>query len=1660
MPHMTRYPYLGPQYVVNNSVPMSAQLPADRPQSARQGGNRAATWQQSAQPQRQGDQSYNVRESGGYPRGGRGRRSYDNRRSSRDECWRCGQRGHYRSECPVPAYTLNQVGHGDNVNDSQRLNTQMDDHNVNLLSCRNEAETYIDINLKGRTVQALLDTGSDLSICPFRLCKSAKITPVTMELYAANETPVKVLGQTRIYFSVSDLNSYADVLVSDQIDELLLGFDYMKRNNCSWVFDTDRFIIHGRSVPLRTRQNKAKGVRRCFVREPVVIPPDTAINVPVRLPFHNLREPVADWVVENKQVRPGVLTARTLLPHNSDYAAIAVLNMSGVQQALKSGLEIGRARICPRKLIAEFDCVNSCDTECVANDGCDEAVVTVVDRDSDVTSVKFANTEGNESFHETALRQQPVPPRANSASGGQDPSAARECACVQTCAACRCTLVSGERGRPASCREPRQTIGPGCGINNAGIPSAVYVSRAVGEDAIQQTEGDRRTADSVDGVREYVGADIGGRLLGGQRVRAAAAARPCDGVSDRRPAERATLSTDGVSVSAASLKLGASDPELRPRPTAAQSARSVVKAAPVANGEDYYPLISVNSTVNSNSAPFVPDESCAVSVCDVDNVASHVSANVGIEPAVKRLYTLHASFPSDTSHIQPVIDMLPDCLSPEQRVKAIELIKSNADIFSRHEFDVGCTDLMTASIETGNSRPIAEPLRRHARGHLDIIDETIDRMEAAGIISKCSSPWSFNLVVVSRYDDQGKPTTPRITIDYRKLNAITYKDRYPLPNIKDCLQSLSNVSWLSSMDISSAFYQVPIRDQDKDKTAFLTRKGQYRLERMGMGLTNSPAHFARLMCCLLRGLKCCLAFLDDTLCFSTTFDDHLSDLQQMFDRFRAANLKLKPKKCKLFQTETDFLGHHVSRSGLAPQQAKVACVQNWPFPTNITELRAYLGLCSYYRSYIKGFAAIAEPLTECLRRGVALEKTPRRVEAFEKLKASLLSAPILAVPRDDPECRYVIDTDASNHSAGAVCQQWQDGKLRVIEYASRAFSRAERSYCSTRREMSALIFALRQFRPYLLCREFDIRVDNQALSFFQRLKNPGAQAARYLDFLADFQYKIIFRRGASSGNADGLSRFPPCSVKDGEPCDQCLKRVIGKHQVNAVQTRARVKADAAQQSADPTDPAATVNGPPLSDTATAADQKSTQSAGDNYSTPRKRRKITRRGPTLQSIAPKAWEYGALNWTDKSLRQAQLTDPNIGPAISWIETNERPIWSAIEAKSPMLRALWTQFASLHLINGVLFREFYDHKGEVQHNQLVLPREMRVPFLELIHNDISGHLKLAKCIPQIMRRAWWYGWRADLNLFIRTCAKCESFHRGKVPRQHLMKSTHAGFPWEKVCIDLQGPFPESNGHKFILTALCNFSKFGVCVALRNKEASTVAKALVEHVFLRFGLCHTILSDLGKEFECELLNELSAVLGVTKLRTTSFTPSANGAVENWHKLINAMFAKCVRQDQRDWADWLQYVAFAYNAAEHSATKFSPFYIFTGRTPIWTVDLLLPQTVDGERNVPEYVRNVTHKLHCVFDLVRENLNQAWLNSSRWYNKKTHPKSFEPGDRVRVYYPRRYKGKTPKWQNFFATEAVVAKKINDATYIVSAKGWKSPRLIHVDKLKPIVQFQ
>jgi len=269
----------------------------------------------------------------------------------------------------------------------------------------------------------------------------------------------------------------------------------------------------------------------------------------------------------------------------------------------------------------------------------------------------------------------------------------------------------------------------------------------------------------------------------------------------------------------------------------------------------------------------------------------------------------------------------------------------------------------------------------------------------------------------------------------------------------------------------------------------------------------------------------CLVYLDNVIVMSATFDEHLTRLTTVFDRLRAANLKLKPSKCKLFQREVIFLGHLVSADGIAPDPSKIQAVQNWPRPRNLTETRAFVGLASYYRNFVADFATIARPLYEFTKKGQSFKWTDRQEEAFFLLKKKLTEASVLAMPRD--EGLYTLDTDASNYAFGAVLQQEQNGAVRVIGYASQALSEAEKNYCTTRKELLAVIFGLKQYRQFLLAREcFVIRTDHAALTHLMRTPEPLGQQARWLDLLAEYNFKILHRAGAAHRNSDVLSRKP------------------------------------------------------------------------------------------------------------------------------------------------------------------------------------------------------------------------------------------------------------------------------------------------------------------------------------------------------------------------------------------------------------------------------------------------------------------------------------------------------------------------------------------------------
>ena len=473
-----------------------------------------------------------------------------------------------------------------------------------------------------------------------------------------------------------------------------------------------------------------------------------------------------------------------------------------------------------------------------------------------------------------------------------------------------------------------------------------------------------------------------------------------------------------------------------------------------------------------------------------------------------------------------MVDGLPSELTSEQREKVRELLIQHRAILSIGDHDVGRTHLVEHTIDTGDHRPIRQALRRQPFQHQDYIDLETNRMLEYGIIEPAASPWASNVVLVTKKDG-----SLRFCVDYRRLNSITYKDSYPLPLIDNCLNALAGSSWYSTLDLRSGYYNIPIAKSDRDKSAFITCQGCFRFTVMPFGLTCAPSVFQRLMDVVLCGLsyQTCLVYLDDIIVFGRTFEEQLERLEEVFKRLRSANLKLKPSKCFLCQHSVEFLGHVVSEKGLTMQSSKIDAINDWTSCRDVSEVRAFMGLSSYYRRFVKDFSSIAAPLYGLTQKGAEFCWTAECQEAFDDLKRRLTSEPILALPTDDGT--YVLDTDASDFGLGAILSQNQNGQEKVIAYVSRTLGKSEQKYETTRKELLAIVTGLKQFRQYLLGRHFVIRTDHAALTWLRRTAKPMPQLARWLTFIEQFDYEIEHRPGTKHGNADGLSRRTTPTVR-------------------------------------------------------------------------------------------------------------------------------------------------------------------------------------------------------------------------------------------------------------------------------------------------------------------------------------------------------------------------------------------------------------------------------------------------------------------------------------------------------------------------------------------------
>ena len=425
------------------------------------------------------------------------------------------------------------------------------------------------------------------------------------------------------------------------------------------------------------------------------------------------------------------------------------------------------------------------------------------------------------------------------------------------------------------------------------------------------------------------------------------------------------------------------------------------------------------------------------------------------------------------------------------------------------------------TINTGDHEPIYRNSYRMSPLELDELKRQLKELCDVGYIETSSSPWASPVLFVKKKDG-----SLRLCVDYRAINAITVKNKYPIPRVDEILDRLHNANYFSKLDLKSGYHQVLLHEKDREKTAFNTRYGQFQFKVLPFGLTNAPPSFMSLMNTIFRKYldDFVLIYLDDILIFSKTKSEHFEHVKKVLQTIEDNKLYLNAQKCEFLLQEVEFLGYTIGNNAVKPSPAKTACIKDWPAPKNKKEVRSFLGLCGYYRRFVPNFAAIAVPLTELTKEENTFQFYHEEEKAFATLKSTLIEHPILQLPNFEKE--FIIETDASGLAIGAVISQEIEGKLLPIAYESKKLNTAEQKYPVHEQELYAIFHACKTFRCYVEGRKFKVYTDHASLKYLKTQSCLSRRVTRWMQFLEMFDMDIIYKKGTDNTVADALSRIP------------------------------------------------------------------------------------------------------------------------------------------------------------------------------------------------------------------------------------------------------------------------------------------------------------------------------------------------------------------------------------------------------------------------------------------------------------------------------------------------------------------------------------------------------
>jgi hypothetical protein len=946
---------------------------------------------------------------------------------------------------------------------------------------------------------------------------------------------------------------------------------------------------------------------------------------------------------------------------------------------------------------------------------------------------------------------------------------------------------------------------------------------------------------------------------------------------------------------------------------------------------------------------------------------------------------------------------------PENHQEAArDLLREYNDVFALDDREYGCASNFEHKLHLTDETPFKERFRTIPPSQVEEVRKLIDDMLAMGTIRESNSPWCNAIVLVKK-----KNGSLRLCIDYRKLNARTVKDAYPLPRIEDTLNALTGARIFTSLDLKQGFWQIPMNEDSKQYTAFTVGSlGFFECEKMPFGLSNAPATFQRMMQSVMGelNLQYCLIYLDDIIIYSDSEEEHLRRMRVVLDRLRENGLKLRPSKCRFFQKSLEYLGHKISAEGVHMLTDKVDAIQDWAPPTNFTELRMFLGVCNHYRRFIQGYAKIAGPMHRLLTKENA-KKTIEPVsldqdqlEAFQKLKEACTEAPVLAFADFTKE--FQLETDASEKGLGAVITQLQqDGKRRPVAFASRTLSPSERNYHPMKLEFLAVKWAITEkFKEYLMGREFHLTTDNNPLTYIMTTPNLDATGHRWASALASYPFSMSYIRGKNNVVPDALSRLRRMTADETAAWLQAgIQGVANRLENLDPELIERIQEEEREfQAKRPKYPIRPMK-------PTKEEMKELDNAErkhfDTNSVP-----LVPGDQSTGDSCQKLNRHARLTIQMPDWKALQGRDPYIAATVEWLQGRKSKELKKLLPQDDEFQkeAYNRQQKTFVLINGLLYRKYWPPSELEPMNTFVCPEQWRHRAIDGCHRD-AGHQGLERTMSLVRERYWWPGQKQQIEREIKDCERCIRF-RGAEESAQLRPIT-VSTPMELIHVDYTSVEtemdPKTRATKLVnvLVVTDHLTRFTKAFVTPDQKAVTTAKALVQGWLHDVGIPMTIISDKGRSFDNDVMDQLCEIYGIRRTMTSPYHPQTNGQVERANRTIVSMIGKLAKDEKANWPQHLSSLTMAYNCTRSAITGYSPYYLMTGRRPRLPVDFYFPSHPSPQklRKISTYIKELKERLLAAHkDAQALSIKEA-ERQKRYYDQKLRAVVLKQGDLVLV---------------------------------------------------------